>query len=168
MALLIKYHNVQIQYETKRCAILNSIAKLNNQYVSKALSYFDKYLKDNNTNQKTATDSTDLVSKEFKENVATADSIHLIRSPILDEITIAATQYNGNFAKVDAEIEYAQSKRKDLFEPYDGDGKGFEKDPNKWDTDYYNYATVKLMTNFSKERLNHVKQVAVKVLSKKK
>ena len=136
--------------------------------MSKALSYFDKYLKDNNTNQKTVTDSTDLVSKEFKENVATADSIHLIRSPILDEITIAATQYNGNFAKVDAEIEYAQSKRKDLFEPYDGDGKGFEKDPNKWDRDYYNYATVKLMTNFSKERLNHVKQVAVKVLSKKK
>lgn len=46
MALFIKWHKVVLSYETALCTILNSITSLHNQYVSKALSYFDAYLKE--------------------------------------------------------------------------------------------------------------------------
>ena len=52
MASFIKWHKVLLSHETALCTILNSILSLHNQYVSKALSYFDTYLKDNDSNQK--------------------------------------------------------------------------------------------------------------------
>ena len=160
MALLIKYHNVQIQYETKRCAILNSIAKLNNQYVSKALSYFDKYLKDNNTNQKTVTDSTDLVSKEFKELVDKGNPLG-IRSVLLDYLVFDIC--NNKEKHLDAAVKYAQSKVK-LFDK--DDGIPLEKDQKKWTKDYFNLLKVHTMDNFSKEKFEHAKQVCAKVYKK--
>ena len=81
-------------------------------------------------------------------------------------IWCAGKRFNCNFETFDAELKYAQSHVKDLFVTYDK--KSLEKDPNKWTMDYLNRQKVAVMLNFSKERLNHVKQVAVKVLSKKK
>ena len=146
MTLLIKYHNVQIQYETKRCAILNSIAKLNNQYVSKALSYFDTYLKDNNN---------ETISNEFKEAV---DNGKVLRVHIMlaDSMILDPT-----FRSLNTELKYA-SKMNGLFDKHDGEK--FEEDPDKWDNDYLNTIMVELKGNFSRERLEHTKKVVRKLI----
>ena len=146
MALFIKWHKVVLSYETALCTILNSITSLHNQYVSKALSYFDTYLKDNNN---------ETISNEFKEAV---DNGKVLRVHIMlaDSMILDPT-----FRSLNTELKYA-SKMNGLFDKHDGEK--FEEDPDKWDNDYLNTIMVELKGNFSRERLEHTKKVVRKLI----
>lgn len=153
MALLIKYHKVYISHETSLCTILNSILTLHNQYVSKALSYFDTYLKDDNS--EVSDEDMKSLSNDFKEAVDTGKTrrVHIM---LADSMLLDPT-----FRDLNTELKYA-SKMKGLFDEHDGGE--FEEDPNKWNDDYMDKIMVELKMNFSRERLEHAKKVVRKLI----
>lgn len=55
------------------------------------------------------------------------------------------------------EMEKIASTMKDLFVPHDG--REFEMDKSKWDEEYLARMQAQLMSNFSKERVEHLKEV---------
>ena len=151
MVSFIKWHKVLLSHETALCTILNSITSLRNQYVSKALSYFDKYLKNHNE----VSDKDIEISNDFKEAV---DNGKVLRVHIMlaDSMIIDPT-----FRDLNTELKYA-SKMNGLFDEHDGEK--FEEDSDKWDTDYLNTIMVELKGNFSRERLEHTKKVVRKLI----
>ena len=91
------------------------------------------------------------VSKELIEAVESNDilGVRLIlkNSLILDP--------SGNsFSEM---LEYTSSKISDLFVTHDGE---LFKDKNEWNKDYYNEQTVKVVNNFSVERVELLKNMA--------
>ena len=146
MALFIKWHKVVLSYETALVTILNSITSLHNQYVSKALSYFDTYLKDNNN---------ETISNDFKEAVDNGKALR-VHIMLADSMILDPT-----FRSLNTELKYA-SKMNGLFDKHDGEK--FEEDPDKWDNDYLNTIMVELKGNFSRERLEHTKKVVRKLI----
>ena len=151
MVSFIKWHKVLLSHETALCTILNSITSLRNQYVSKALSYFDKYLKNHNE----VSDKDIEISNDFKEAV---DNGKVLRVHIMlaDSMIIDPT-----FRDLNTELKYA-SKMNGLFDEHDGEK--FEEDSDKWDNDYLNTIMVELKGNFSRERLEHTKKVVRKLI----
>lgn len=65
-----------------------------------------------------------------------------------------------SFDKFDENIEYAKNYM-DIFENYDG--KLFEEEKEKWDEKYLFFEKGKLITNFSKERVEHIKKIIRKI-----
>ena len=55
------------------------------------------------------------------------------------------------------EMEKAASSMKGLYDEHDG--KDFVEDRSKWDDDYMNKIMVKVISNFSHERIEHIKDV---------
>lgn len=55
------------------------------------------------------------------------------------------------------EMEKASSAMEGLYDEYDG--KEFIKDKSQWDDDYMDKMMVKLLSNFSHERIEHVKDI---------
>lgn len=79
-----------------------------------------------------------------------------IRIMLKDRITLDPTF--KEFYEID---NYIKENHSDIYikiyEKYDE--KEFEKDPTKWDKDYLNKECVRLVINFSKERVNHLRKV---------
>lgn len=96
-----------------------------------------------------------MISKEFQENINEGDLI-TVRSALLDDLIIDRT-----FKKFDEDFKAANDKL-DILVPYDGEP--LEMDTEKWNMDYLNLQKVELMINFSKERIEHLKAVIVKVM----
>lgn len=65
-----------------------------------------------------------------------------------------------SFDKFDENIEYAKNYM-DIFENYDR--KLFEEEKEKWDEKYLFFEKGKLITNFSKERVEHIKKIIRKI-----
>lgn len=55
------------------------------------------------------------------------------------------------------EMERAASSVEGLYEPHDG--REFKEDKEAWDDDYMNELMVQVVSNFSHERVNHLKEV---------
>jgi hypothetical protein len=68
-----------------------------------------------------------------------------------------------SFKEFDALNKYIKKHGIELYEKHDG--KAFEEDSSKWDKDYMNTELVRLVTNFSVERVNQLRKV-VKVVYK--
>ena len=55
------------------------------------------------------------------------------------------------------EMEKAASSMKDLYQNHDG--RKFETDKNLWNDEYMNTLMVQVISNFSRERIKHLKDV---------
>ena len=94
------------------------------------------------------------VTQAFRDAVKRDDllSVHimmkdsLLREPSFEEFT---------------EMESIAKHMKNLYTPHDG--YQFIKDSSKWDDNYMNELMVDLIDNFSHERVNHLKQVILKL-----
>lgn len=95
------------------------------------------------------------ISSEFQENVQSGDLI-TVRSALTDYLIIDRT-----FKSFDDALSYS-SKTLSIIQEYDN--KPFEEDRSKWNKDYLNKQKVALMINFSKERIDHIKNVVQAVL----
>lgn len=62
-----------------------------------------------------------------------------------------------SFKEFDALIKYIKQHGIELYEKHNG--KPFEEDNSKWDKDYMNTELIRLVTNFSVERVNHLRKV---------
>lgn len=97
-----------------------------------------------------------MVSPEFR---ATVSEGNLLRTRIMlkDSFVLDPT-----FAQFEEMLDYAKPYFPDLFDPFDG---GFlEDDTSKWDEALMNEELVQLISNFSEERVDHLKMVVAKVL----
>lgn len=101
-----------------------------------------------------------MISEEFKRNVEFGDLI-TVRSALLDYLIIDTT-----FAQFDEALKYAQNTMP-LIDEENGKEK-YNNDENAWNENYLNKQKVALMVNFSKKRIEHIKNVARFVLDKKK
>ena len=79
-------------------------------------------------------------------------NVRLVRSMMEHSLIIDPTSYQFHA------MEKAASSMKGLYDKHDG-GKEFITDKNRWDKDYMVTLMGKLANNFSKERLDHFKQV---------
>ena len=97
-----------------------------------------------------------MVSQEFKASVADKN---LLRTRIMlkDSFVVDPT-----LAQFDEMLSYASGHLPDLFIPFDGEC--LENDIAKWNRDVMNEELVRLVTNFSEIRINHLKKVVSKVL----
>ena len=97
-----------------------------------------------------------MVSQEFKASVADKN---LLRTRIMlkDSFVVDPT-----FVQLDEMLSYARGHLPDLFIPFDGEC--LENDIAKWNRDVMNEELVRLVTNFSEIRINHLKKVVSKVL----
>ena len=93
-----------------------------------------------------------MISEKIKNCVNQNDkkSLYIILSDYLIE----------SFEKIDKNIEYIQ-RHMDIFLKYDQ--KEFEKDKEKWNEKYLFDEKAKLITNFSKERVDHIKNIIRKL-----
>ena len=170
MALLIKYHNVQIQYETKRCAILNSIAKLNNQYISKALSYFDTYLKND---KKSSDKDMESLSDDFKDSMTYAGkdlkkaidnkNYVWIRGTMMNAMWNDPTFEHGEFDKL---ISICKKYIPKVFEQEKTIPSEEHFDQSKWTKDYFTDLTYYFRENPALSRISYIKKVGKYVYSK--
>ena len=97
-----------------------------------------------------------MVSQEFKASVADKN---LLRTRIMlkDSFVVDPT-----LAQFDEMLSYASGHLPDLFTQFDGEY--LENDISKWNRDVMNEELVRLVTNFSKTRIDHLKKVVSKVL----
>ena len=95
-----------------------------------------------------------MISIEFKQNVESGDLV-TVRSALVDDLIIDRT-----FEKFDEALAYARPKL-DVIQPYDNSP--FETEAESWDNRYLNRQKVALMVNFSKERIEHIKNVIRKI-----
>ena len=97
-----------------------------------------------------------MVSQEFKASVADKN---LLRTRIMlkDSFVVDPT-----LAQFDEMLSYASGHLPDLFTQFDGEY--LENDISKWNRDVMNEELVRLVTNFSEIRINHLKKVVSKVL----
>ena len=111
---------------------------------------FDKKGGDDEILKKTMTPKIDELIKE-KDVVA-------LRIALKNRITL-----DPSFKEYDALIKYIKQHGIEVYEKHNG--KAFEEDSSKWDKDYMNTELVRLVTNFSVERVNQLRKV-VKVVYK--
>lgn len=100
-----------------------------------------------------------MVPQEFKSAV---ESKNLRRTRIMlkDSLVVDPT-----FVQFNEMLSYAKRQFPDLFVPFD---KGtLENDPTKWNINVINEESVQLISNFSWERLEHLKQVVSQALREK-
>lgn len=92
-----------------------------------------------------------MVNLEFKKAVQNNDNI-AIRSILCDSIIIDTT-YN-TFNQL---LKYVEKKHLDIYDEHDGES--FIEDRNLWDKKYLNKEMVRLLYNFSKARIDFVKEL---------
>ena len=97
-----------------------------------------------------------MVSQEFKASVADKN---LLRTRIMLKESFVV---DPTFVQLDEMLSYARGHLPDLFIPFDGEC--LENDIAKWNRDVMNEELVRLVTNFSEIRINHLKKVVSKVL----
>lgn len=90
------------------------------------------------------------ISNEFKEAVEEDNKLR-VRIMLKDMMVI-----DKSMQKFDEMLSYAQSRINDLYDIHDGE-KFEEKD--SWTTEYMNAQLVKLLSNFSKERIEILKKI---------
>lgn len=69
-----------------------------------------------------------------------------------------------SFALYDETSAYAQKRLNNLFDEHDGGT--FEGDSEKWTKDYLDGLMVDLTSNFSKERISHIRKVCARIYGK--
>jgi hypothetical protein len=99
-----------------------------------------------------------MISPEFKASIAEKK---LLRTRIMlkDSFVIDPT-----FQQLSEMLSYAKTNLPDLIVEFDGDN--LEEDSSKWSHETMNEELVQLVTNFSEERIAHLKKVVSQVLSK--
>lgn len=97
-----------------------------------------------------------MISEEFKKNVKSGD-VDTVRSALIDYLIIDRT-----FKSFDEAFKYAKISL-NITEPFNIEP-AFSEEP--WDKNYLNKQKVLLMMNFSNERIEHLKEVILKVLPK--
>lgn len=172
MALFIKWHKVVLSFETALCTILNSISTLHNQYVAKALSYFDAYLKEDTgkNNQKKITDNNDFKDsttyegKQLKEAIDSKNYLWLSVT-MMNVMWNDPTFEHGEFDKLVSickkHIPEVFKKEKQL---------SYEKktlDSSLWNEDYFAKVTYWFKENPALSRIPYIKKVGKYVYSKK-
>lgn len=97
-----------------------------------------------------------MISPEFQ---AAIEGNNLLRTRIMlkDSLVLDPT-----FIQLDEMLAYARKRLPDLFVPFDGEI--LENNKTKWDKAVMNEELVGLVTNFSEERISHLKRVVSKVL----
>jgi len=91
------------------------------------------------------------IPDKLKEHVKNQD-INSIRI-MLKNIIIADPTF-GEFNELNS---YVKENHIDIYEKYDG--KVFEEDITKWNKDYLNTECIRLVANFSEERVKHIRKV---------
>ena len=93
-----------------------------------------------------------MVEERIKNYVNKKDkeSLYLILSDYLKE----------SFERFDENIKYVE-KNLDIFQVYDGTP--FEQNKEKWNKDYLFLEKGRLISNFSKERVEHIKKIIRKL-----
>ena len=100
-----------------------------------------------------------MVSPEFEKAVSERNLL-LTRIMLKDSFVLDPT-----FAQFEEMLDYAKPYFPDLFDPFDGEI--LEDDSSKWDEALMNKELVQLISNFSEERVDHLKMVVAKVLKPK-
>lgn len=100
-----------------------------------------------------------MLSREFREAIA-HKNLSLSRIMLKNSLMVDPT-----FAQFNEMLPYAKRQFPDLFVPFDR-GK-LENDPAKWNINVINEESVQLISNFSLERLDHLKRVISYVLKEK-
>lgn len=90
------------------------------------------------------------LTEAFKEAVKSGN-IRRVRIMMKNSLLV-----DPSFKEFD-EMENKAESMKGLYDVHDG--KDFEKDKAKWNDNYMNEQMVKLISNFSRERIEHVKKV---------
>ena len=172
MALFIKWHKVILSYETALCTILNSISTLHNQYVAKALSYFDKYLKDDN---EVSNKDMESLSDDFKDSMTYAGEDLKKAIDNKDYLWIKGTMMNvmwndpafehGEFDKLLSICkkyvpQIFQQEKKIPSEEQE------HLDQSKWTNDYFVSLTYYFRENPALSRIPFIKKVGKYVSSK--
>lgn len=160
MTLFIKWHKVLISFETALITILNSVSSLHNQYVAKALSYFDKYLKEDKVN------NDNLVTDDFKDSMTYAGkdlekaignkNYQWLRGTIMNTMWNDPTFAHGETDKL---INILKKLVPDLFEQEKKVPSEEHFDQSKWDKDYFIDLTYYFRENPSLSRIPYIKKV---------
>lgn len=100
-----------------------------------------------------------MISREFREAIA-HKNLSLSRIMLKNSLMVDPT-----FAQFNEMLPYAKRQFPDLFVPFDR-GK-LENDPTKWNINVINEEAVQLISNFSLERLEHLKRIISHVLKEK-
>ena len=95
-----------------------------------------------------------VITDAFKRAVDTKNLLG-VRIMLKDSLLVDPT-----YELAKADLEYAK-KLDDLFVPHDG--RELESDPSKWNTDYEDREMVRIVSNFSHERWEHLKKVVRKL-----
>ena len=90
------------------------------------------------------------LTKSFYEAVENGN-VRLVRIMMKDSLIV-----DPSFGQFD-EMEKAAKGMLDLYEPHDG--RDLEADSDKWDEMYMNKLMVQVISNFSRERVGHLKKV---------
>ena len=148
MASFIKWHKVLLSHEAALCTILNSISSLHNQYISKALSYFDTYLK--NEEFKIA-GKYDAIEKRLanKKDV----DIEGLREAIANICYTNRDLSNGEFFEA---IKYVESKGIKLKDDKLVGRPTVSSQKNEFTDEDYARAIFELKKNFCDERIEDV------------
>lgn len=96
-----------------------------------------------------------MISQEF--STAISDN-NLLRARVLLKDSLLA---DPTFKQFDEMLSYAKERIPGIILPFDG--KSLEKDCSKWNKELMNLELVKLVSNFSSERIEYIKQVISKV-----
>lgn len=91
------------------------------------------------------------VSIDFK-NAVSEGKTRLVRIMLKDSLIIDPT-----FVKFNEMYNFAKDNMEDLLEDFDDDELDYDK--SHWSEDYMNELKVELMGNFSKKRIDHLKQI---------
>ena len=141
-------------------AIVTSFMKFTKKAINDYLTVIRKVLggksgkdkeEENNKNTKTTGGKDTTISPKFKEHVANKDT-RAIRISLKNMIT-----YDPSFNTFDVWLDYTKKNNINIFDEHDG--KSMENDSSKWNKDYMNTQLVRLVVNFSKERINHLRKV---------
>ena len=168
MALFIKWHKVLLSHETALITILNSVTTLQNQYVSKALSYFDTYLTNDNQ-KKTITDEDDFKDSQSYEGESLKKAIDdkdyiWIRVAMYNIILNDPTFVHGEFDRIVSIVKkhtpkiFEQAKRVPSEEHFN---------QSKWDKSYFLDLAFYFKENPALSRIPYIKKVGKYVYSKK-
>ena len=100
-----------------------------------------------------------MISSEFKSAI---DNKNLLRARIIlkDSLVVDST-----YTQFDEMLKYGKRHLPSILVPFDGEA--LEKNPDKWNMDLMNLELVRLISNFSDERIGYLKQMVSKVMPDK-
>lgn len=98
------------------------------------------------------------ISKEFVDAV---DSDDLLSVRLLMKNSLILDPSGASFSEMQ---DYANGRMSDLFAEHDGE---IFKQQDEWDKNYFNEQTVKVVNNFSKERVDLLKSIVKRLYSDK-